>query len=146
MPHTKIIFPSEIMGSFDIPVRISDINYGNHVGNDSFISIVHEARLQWLRSHNHSELNIEGTGLIMSSLAIDFKAEGFYGDILKVEIASGDMSEIRFELLYKISVKRNDQVMILAIASTTMVSYDYANKKKIAIPEALNLVLNKSKL
>ena len=52
------------------------------------------------------------------------------------------MSEIRFELLYKISVKIYDQVMILAIASTTMVSYDYANEQKIAIPEALNLVLN----
>ena len=73
MTRVKIDFPEKIIGSVTIPVRITDINYGNHVGNDSFVSIIHEARVQWLSQYGFSELNIAGTSLIMSDLVIEFR-------------------------------------------------------------------------
>src|SRR5687768_4878369 len=109
MPRLKIDFPENVLASFEIPVRISDINYGNHVGNDSFVAIIHEARMKWLSSYGFTELKIGDTGLIMSSLQLDFKSEVSYGETINVELAVADISQIRFELLYKLSTTRNSE-------------------------------------
>ncbi|MEI9935244.1 MAG: RdgB/HAM1 family non-canonical purine NTP pyrophosphatase [Ferruginibacter sp.] len=142
MSRIKIEFPENIITSIIIPVRITDINYGNHVGNDAFVSIIHEARLQWLKQNHLSELDItDGAGLIMSDLAIEFKNESFYGDIIEVKLATGEVSRVSFELYYQLSTSRNNQIILLAIAKTGMVCYDYATKKVAAIPEKLKACL-----
>ena len=88
MARIKIDIPEKIIATFHIPVRIADINYGNHVGNDAFVSIIHEARMQWLQQYGYTELNIEGTGLIMSDLTVEFKNESFYGDVVEVKLGA----------------------------------------------------------
>ena len=137
----KINIPEEVIATFHIPIRIADINYGNHVGNDAFVSIIHEARMQWLQQYNYTELNIEGIGLIMSDLAIEFKNESFYGDMLKVKIGAGEISRASFELYYQLFATRNDQNTLIANAKTGMVCYDYASKKVVVIPESLKAIL-----
>ena len=142
MARIKIEIPEQTIATFYIPVRITDINYGNHVGNDAFISIVHEARMQWLMQYGYTELNIEGTGLIMSDLAIEFKNESFYGDVVEVNIGAGGQSRVNFELYYQLSAKRNNENVLLAKAKTGMVCYDYISKKVVTIPEKLKVILN----
>lgn len=142
MARIKIEIPEQIIATFQIPVRITDINYGNHMGNDSFIAIVHEARMQWLTQYGYTELNIEGTGLIMSDLGVEFKNESFYGDVLEVKISVGAQSSVSFELFYQLSAKRNNETVLLANAKTGMVCYDYAAKKVIPIHEKLKMILN----
>ena len=39
----------------ELPVRITDVNYGQHVGNDALLGLLHEARLQYLRQLAFSE-------------------------------------------------------------------------------------------
>ena len=73
MARIKIELPENSIASFTIPVRITDINYGNHVGNDSFVAIIHEARMQWLKQYGYTELQVEAVGLIMSDLAVEFQ-------------------------------------------------------------------------
>jgi len=143
MARIKIEFPEKVIGIVSIPVRITDINYGNHVGNDSFISIIHEARVQWLKQHNFSELNIDGASLIMSDLAIEFKKESFYGDIIEIKLGAGEMSRVSFELYYQLSTSRNNETVLLANAKTGMVCYDYTVKKVTALPEVLKQLLLK---
>ena len=141
MAKIKIVFPDKELIALTIPVRISDINYGNHVGNDSFVSIIHEARLQWLKKYNFSEMDIGGVGLIMSDLNIQFKSESFYGDIITVKIACGEVSKVSFELLYELSVQRNNETTILALSSTNMVCYNYQIKKVAPLPEVCKSIL-----
>lgn len=142
MARIKLTVTEKILTVVSIPVRISDINYGNHLGNDSFVSIVHEARVQWLQLHNYSELNIEGAGLILADLAVEFKSEGFYGDTIEVSISAGEISKVSFELFYTLSARRNDKLILLAIAKTGMVCYDYTAKKVAVLPEKLRLLLS----
>jgi acyl-CoA thioester hydrolase len=141
MARIKIDFPENIIGSVTIPVRITDVNYGNHVGNDSFVSIIHEARVQWLQQNNLSELNIGGSSLIMGDIAIEFKSESFYGDMIEVKLAAGEISRVSFELFYQLSAKRNDETILLANAKTGMVCYDYVIKKVVAVPENFKKLL-----
>jgi acyl-CoA thioester hydrolase len=141
MSRIKIEVPQKTIASVLIPVRITDINYGNHLGNDAFVSILHEARMQWLQQNGYTELNIEGSGLIMSDLVVEFKNESFYGDVVEVKISAGEPSRVAFELFYQLLVKRNDEVILLANAKTGMVCYDYEAKKVVVIPEKLKAML-----
>lgn len=141
MARIKIELPEKIMASFIIPVRITDINYGNHVGNDSFVAIIHEARMQWLKQHDYTELQVEGIGLIMSDLAVEFKNESAYGDAVEVKISIGDITRVSFEIYYQLATTRDEVVILLALAKTGMVCYDYAAKKVAAVPEKLLTIL-----
>jgi acyl-CoA thioesterase FadM len=143
MPRIKIRLPEIFFDiSIKIPVRITDINYGNHVGNDSLVAIIHESRMQFLQQYGYTELDIEGMGLIMSEIFVEFKNETFYKDVIDVKIAAGDISTISFELFYGLSTFRNKQQIIIANAKTTMVCYDYKLKKPITIPEKLLDILS----
>ena len=144
MPRIKLEIPENKIAVLSIPVRITDINYGNHVGNDAFVSIIHEARMQWLQQHGYTELNIEGTGLILADLIVEFKSEAFYGDIIEIIISVGEISKVSFELFYQLSATRNEKNILLALAKTGMVCYDYGIKKVISIPERLKGILLKS--
>ena len=141
MSRVKLSIPEKFLGKIIIPVRIGDINYGNHVGNDSFVSILHEARIKWLAQYNFSELDIGGAGLIMSDLTIEFKKEGFYGDIIDVSLYLGEQGTIGFELYYQLFTTRLNESILLVNAKTGMVCYDYKQSKVSAIPAAFFHIL-----
>ncbi len=146
MARVKLDLPTEKIFSTDMAVSISNINYGNHVGNDALVSILHEARVRWLAAYNHTELNIGGASLIMADLAVEYKAESFYGDTLIVAISIGEISKISFELFYEITTMRNKKIIAIAKAKTGMVTYDYVAKKVVQIPAAFLLILGKNNI
>jgi acyl-CoA thioesterase FadM len=131
MARVKITIPEKWLFDCTIPVRIADINYGQHLGNDALVSMLHEARVQWLQALNYSELNIEGAGLIMADLAVMYKNESFYGDLLLFKLYMGETSAVSFELVYEVMNLQQKQI---AIAKTGMVCFNYALKKVSALP------------
>ena len=142
MSRVKLIIPERKIFSTEIAVRITDINYGNHVGNDAFVRLIHEARVQWLTSKNYTELNIEGVSLIMADLAVEYKGESFYGDVLKVDIAVGEISRAGFELYYQINVNRDGNNTLIVKAKTGMVCFNYEEKKVRELPEKFIMLLS----
>lgn len=132
MARIKINEAEKYIFKTNIAVRITDINYGNHLGNDNLLSLIHEARLQFLNNYNYSELDIEGLGLIMSDSAINYMNESTYGDVLNFEIGISDISKIGFDLVYKIS---NQSKIQIALAKTGMVFFNYNEKKISFMPE-----------
>ena len=130
----KIKYNTPFLFSTKISVRISDINYGGHVGNDSFLSILHEARLQFLHSLQYTEMNIENASIIMADSALQYKAEAFYGDQLTIEISIDNFTEISFEIYYKITKQKDSEMIDVLFAKTGMVMYDYKDKKVISVP------------
>lgn len=142
MARVKLDIPENKIFDTNIPVRITDINYGNHVGNDALVSIVHEARMQWLSTNNFTELNIGGAALIMADLAVEYKAESFYGDTLNVAISIGEITKISFEIFYEITTNRNDKKILIANAKTGMVCFDYDARKVTGIPQIFEQKIN----
>jgi acyl-CoA thioesterase FadM len=135
MARVKIELPERFPFETIIPVRITDLNYGNHVGNDTILSILHEARVQWLQHFGYGELNFGGLGLIMSDVAIEFKNEIFYGEKIIASVTAGEFSKFAFEVYYKLEKESADKRILVASAKTGMVCYDYAGKKIAAVPE-----------
>ena len=116
-------------GSYTI--RVGDINYGGHMGNDRALLLFHDARIHFLEERGFSEIDIGGPGLIMGDAHVYFKKEVFRGDELKVYIHIDDIREISFVMHY--SIMREDiQVMH---GHTKMISFDYDRKRVVKIPE-----------
>lgn len=98
----KLEFPEKVAFSTEIPVRISDVNYGGHLGNDAVLSLCHEVRIQFLNSINCTELNLFGVGIIMGDAALVYKSEAFYGDVLQIEVGVADISARSFDIYYRL--------------------------------------------
>ncbi|NNG26771.1 MAG: thioesterase, partial [Ignavibacteriaceae bacterium] len=58
MARIKIDPPEKFMFNTEITIRVTDLNYGAHLGNDSVLSICHEARMRFLKHFGYSELDI----------------------------------------------------------------------------------------
>jgi acyl-CoA thioester hydrolase len=102
MPRVKLTLPEHFSFTTELSIRITDLNYGGHVGNDSVLSLIHELRVQFLRHHDYQELDVAGVGLIMADVTIEFKAELFHGEKLRGSVAVAEFSRVGFDLYYKL--------------------------------------------
>jgi acyl-CoA thioester hydrolase len=134
MPRIKIDLPGTFSFSTNISIRITDLNYGEHVGNDTILSLIHEARMQFLIHLGYTEMKFAGAGMIMSDVSIEFKNELFYGDIVTISVSVGEITKVGFELFYKLERKDQETLKLVAIAKTGMVCYNYDLKKVVSIP------------
>ena len=135
MARIKIDLPGKFSFSANIPVRITDINFGGHVGNDTILSIIHEARAKFFAHCGYTELDFGGVGTIMSDVAIEYKDQIYYGDEIIASVAVGEITKVAFDLFYKLEKRSaDDKQAIVALAKTWMVCYDYRQKKVVAIP------------
>ena len=137
MARIKIDLPAKFSFSTNIPIRITDINFGGHVGNDTILSIIHEARAKFFQHLGYDELNFWGVGTIMSDVAIEYKDQIYYGDEVLASVAVGEITKVAFDIFYKLEkISSNGKQSTVALAKTRMVCYDYDKKKVAAIPEA----------
>ncbi len=132
MERVRISIPEDLPFFIEEKVRVSDLNYGNHLGNDAVLSLLHEGRMQFLNSFGWDEMDLAGVGLIMADSAIEYKSEGFLGDRLKIFVGFGRKSPVGFDLLYRIE-KRDGQ--LVAKAKTGMICFDYDKRKIVSLPE-----------
>jgi len=138
MPRIKLK-PLEIYPfSLELDVRITDLNYGGHLGNDRLLSMVHEARVAFLAEHGLSELDCGGVSLIMGDAALVFQGEAYAGDVLRFEVAAGEASRSGFRLFYRIT--RPSDGSRIALAETGMVCFDYQARKICPLPETVRRI------
>jgi acyl-CoA thioester hydrolase len=135
MSRVKIKFPEQNSALYStiIAVRIGDINYGGHMGNDAVLSLIHESRMQMLHTWGYTELEVAGTGLIMADVMIAYKGEAFYGDKLDITIYATELTEKSFDLLYDIKNGEKD----IAHGKTGMLCFDYKARKIAVMPDVL---------
>ncbi len=134
MARVKLDMPDHFAFATEIPVRISDINYGGHLGNDAVLAIAHEARIRFLRSMEYAEQDVAGAGLIMLDAIVVYRSEAFYGDRLRVEVALGDPQTSGCDIVYLMTNAATGKEV--ARVKTGMAFFDYARRKVIPMPDA----------
>ncbi len=132
MTRTKLNLPDRFDFSTEMPVRIENINYGGHLGNDSLLSLIHEARLRFLKANGFTEADIGGVGIIMVDTVVIYKSESFHGDILRFEVAVGNIGNTGCDFFFRItnSATKRD----VAHAKTGVVFFDYHTRKVAPAP------------
>lgn len=131
---------SELEQQFEtnIDVLVNHLNYGNHLGYDSLLSILQEARLRWLKIINpaFSESKIEKTtGWLIRKLNVSYQAEALHGDSLLVKLNSQNISRTKFDFNYVVT--NRTQKNIVSYATTTQVCYDFNSSRVARIPSSL---------
>jgi len=118
----------------ELKVRMTDINSANHLGHDAVVSLMNEARVQFLASLGFSMPGSEETGLIIADLAVSYKSQSFYKDRLKFEIGVGDFNKYGCDIFYRVTNAKTGDLVVLA--KTGVVFFDYSKNKVTTIPEA----------
>lgn len=130
VPKLPLLPKHEFLFSTEIPVLIQHINLGNHLGHDSLISLLQEARTRFLASRNLSE-----DSMILAELQIQYRSEAFYGETLIISLDLISTSAVKIYFLYQIKEKITQR--LIAEAWTLMAFYDYRKKKVLKPPAAL---------
>lgn len=120
--------------SLDQPVRVTDLNYGNHVGITQMHGMAHSARYCFFSSLGLTELDVGGVGLMALESHIKLKAESFLGDILRFFVDIEILSKTQFKCI--VSVFNSQTNKPVATIEETMICFDYARKRPAAIPES----------
>ncbi len=139
MARIKLHLPEQFPFTTDIRVRISDINYGGHLGNDAVLGIVQEARVQFLSSHGFSEKDAGGAGIIMVDAVVVYRSESFYGDILTVAVAVVDLTAAGCDFVFRLTNRATGKEV--ARAKTGIAFFDYRSHSVVPVPEAFRLAM-----
>ncbi|MEZ4388219.1 MAG: thioesterase family protein [Candidatus Krumholzibacteriia bacterium] len=132
MPRLQLTPRSGYPFCTGLAVRVTDLNYGGHLGNDRLLALLQEARVAFLADHGWSELDCAGAGLIMTDAAVQYRGEAFAGDRLDIEVALGDATRTGFRIFYRMT-RRGDGA-IIAVAETGMACFDYQRRRVAPLP------------
>lgn len=141
MARATLNLPEAYIFSTQMTVRINEINYGGHLGNDSILAMIHEARLRLLNHYQYSEKNVEGCGIIMADAIIIFKSQAYYKDILTIEIAFSDFSKHACDIIYLITNQKTGKEV--ARAKTRIAFFDYEKNRTVQVPEKFRYLFEK---
>ncbi|RLA21479.1 MAG: thioesterase [Gammaproteobacteria bacterium] len=141
MARIKIAYPETTLFTHDLSVRVTDLNFADHLAHDSVISLLHEARAQFFVANKMSELDVEGAGIIMADIAVNYRGEAFFGQMLTVEISLGDFSDKGCDIFYRVTCKESDSTV--AIAKTGIVFMNYQTRKLVSVPKSFLKIAGK---
>jgi acyl-CoA thioester hydrolase len=137
MARVHLDLPEKFIFETELTVRVSDINYGGHVGHDTILTLMQEARVILYRQLGFKdEVSFEGSvGQVIADVVVVYKSESFLGDVLRVKIAVGDFTKYGFDMFYQLQNKVSGKEV--ARGKTGIVCFDYARKKVAAVPDIL---------
>ncbi len=135
MARIVLTLPASLAFQTEIDVRVTDMNYGGHLGNDALLSLIHEARYRFFRQHGMSEADAGGARLILADVAIVYRAEAFAGDRLRFCVGLGDLARVACDLCYRVT--RTTDGRLIAEAKTGLVFLDPTTRRPTAVPAAV---------
>ncbi|KJK14202.1 thioesterase [Burkholderiaceae bacterium 16] len=137
MARLKLEFPEDqYCYSTHLTVRVTDINSANHLGNDSMISMISEARARFLFEFGIQETQGDGVGIIVSDLATTYRNEAHARDQLLFEVGVMDFNRYGGDITFRIT-RPQDQALV-AMAKSGFVFFNYQIKKVVPMPEAFS--------
>jgi len=141
MPRPQLDLPESFLFETELTVRVSDLNYGGHVGNDRILLLMQEARVIFYRSLGFKdEISLEGTiGQIVADATVLYKSEAFLGDTLTVKIQIQNLTRFSFDMIYLLENKVDNREV--ARGKTGIVCFDYSQRKVAAVPAILRAAL-----
>ncbi|GIZ50470.1 thioesterase family protein [Noviherbaspirillum aridicola] len=134
MARLTLDFPEDqYYYSTNLTVRVTDINGANHLGNDSMISMISEARARFLFEFGIEENREDGVGIIVTDLATTYRAEAHARDQLLFEVGVMDFNRYGGDITFRIT--RPADGALVAMAKSGFVFFNYRSRKVVRMPE-----------
>ncbi|WP_166366884.1 thioesterase family protein [Pseudomonas akapageensis] len=128
MARLHLEFPEDqFYYTTQLTVRVTDINAANHLGNDSMISMISEARARFLFDYG-----ADSQSIIVTDLATTYRAEAHARDQLLFEVGVMDFNKYGGDIIFRIT--RPADGTLIAMAKSGFVFFDYVAGKVSAMP------------
>jgi acyl-CoA thioesterase FadM len=133
MARLTLQFPDDqYCFSTQLTVRVTDINAAKHLGNDSMISMISEARALFFFEFGIVETAEDSIGIIVTDLATTYKAEAHARDQLLFEVGVMDFNAYGGDITFRIS--RPADGALVAMAKSGFVFFNYQALKVVLMP------------
>jgi acyl-CoA thioesterase FadM len=137
MARLKLDFPEDqYYYATQLTVRVTDINGANHLGNDSMISMISEARARFLFDFGLENTLGQDVGTIVTDLATTYRNEAHARDQLLFEVGVMDFNAYGGDITFRITRPR-DQALV-AMAKSGFVFFNYKTRKVVPMPETFS--------
>lgn len=133
MARLRLDLPTAFPFETKLTIRVTDLNYGGHLGNDAILGMIHEARVRFLKNLDYGELNIEGLGILLTDCAILYRAQGFLGEEIRISVAPADFTRTGCDFFYLL---QKDDGSELARGKTGIAFFDYPSQSLRPVPDA----------
>ncbi len=141
MAKVEIKLPEKFDFSFDMEVRMTDVNAGAHLGNHYLVAMLNEAHLKFMKYKGFPDFMVDGKAFINVDLAVIYRSESFYGDVLQIEVAAADQNKYGCDIVCRVTNKT--QKRVAAVAKLGVIFFDYQTRKVAEVPEAFKKVFLK---
>lgn len=137
--------PRDVPGDFghrhDVEVRLSDTDAMGHVNNARYLTYVEIARVAYYERVTGKPLpiGVHGAeeGMILAEIRMTYRSPAFYGETLTVETRVERIGRSSFGMVHRITApdSRFGAARLIAVADSTLVSYDYTDERPIPVPD-----------
>lgn len=134
MPRIQIDLPETFLFTTTIPLHMSHMNWGGHLDSAQTLVIVSEARERFFGHMGYTQRSLEGLVLVMRAAAECYLAEGFYGDVMAIDVTFGEWHAKGFDVMWR--MRNRDTGVEVARGVTAMLFFDPAKNCATEIPEA----------
>lgn len=130
---------AQVLASIPVHVRWHDLDAFNHVNNASFLILLEEARLQWLR-HVPGEWFGEHAMPVMAAINLQYLKPITWPAEIDVVLTCERMGATSVTLGNRV-VERNDHTCIYADGTIVMVWIDPATGASVPLPQAIRAAI-----
>ena len=147
-PRSRIDVPADprdVPGDFAhrhaVEVRLSDTDAMGHVNNARYLTYVEIARVAYYERVTGNPLPIGAhgaeEGMNLAEIRVTYRSPAFYGETLTVESRVERIGRSSFGMVHRITApeSRYGPARLVAVADSTLVSYDYPGEHPIPVPD-----------
>jgi acyl-CoA thioester hydrolase len=132
MVRVEIKMPDTFPFETELEVYSSFLNKGGHMGNDSLVSLLNEARTRFMSAAGIADLMPEGIYLINADSAVVYRSEAFHNDRLRIEVAATDFHKYGCDVVSRVTHAKSGKEVALAKAG--MLCFDGKTQKILHVP------------
>ena len=144
MERVKLDFPAEaIIHRHPLTVRVTDMNYGRHLGHDALVSLLHEARIQAFAALDLPEWDMYGYPSIVADLAVQYQSEARWPEALIIETAVPE-PQGKALTVYQRVLTRDDK-RIVATARINQLLIDLKAGRPVEVPAQVKQALTQAR-
>ena len=124
-----------------VEVRLDDTDAMGHVNNANYLTYVEIARVAYYEqvTGNALPIGVHGAeeGMILAEIRMTYRSPAFYGETLTIETRIERIGRTSFGMVHRITApeSRYGAARLVAVADSTLVSYDYTDERPIPVPD-----------
>ncbi|MBM7578176.1 acyl-CoA thioesterase [Jeotgalibacillus terrae] len=122
----------------EVTVRFYETDALGHVNNTSYFIYFEEARVQFIASLGYG-MNVKDWRFILASTKCEFKSQGYFDQVLKVESYVSRIGTKSFQLEHRVSCAQTGT--LIAEGTAVVVYFDFENQVSSAIPDDMRTEL-----